>query len=207
MNTENCWAEAQPLQMMESEKPNAELVWKQFEDELVPRLRFTVTDRAVYSHLVRHSRLEGKRQLHFSLAWLARGTRLCDGAVRPAVGRLIDHGALRLVERSKSGHVVEVLLPDEIPAAGQLRRAVPRPRRAASGVRAQFLPQPGVLLPGVQFEERSVSCRGLSPSAVPRGPLDRQGINRPARSARGKRAASRPRSPFQRGERRCVSLR
>ncbi len=102
---------------MNTEKPNAELVWKQFEDVLVPRLRQTVTDRAVYSHLVRHSRLEGKRQLHFSLAWLARGTRLCDGAVRPAVGRLIDHGALRLVERSKAGHVIEVLLPEEIAAA------------------------------------------------------------------------------------------
>lgn len=112
---------------METTKPNAELVWKQLEDQVVPRLRLTVTDRAVYYHLLRHSRLEGKLQLHFSLQWLARGTRLCDGAVRPAVGRLIDHGALRLLERSKAGHVVEVRLPDEIPAAlpdpGAVRQA------------------------------------------------------------------------------------
>jgi hypothetical protein len=99
---------------MKTKKPNAELVWKQFEDLLVPHMRFSVTDRAVYSHLVRHSRLEGKRRLRFSMVWLANGTRLCDGAARPAVRRLIARGVLRLIERSKAGHLVEVLLPDEI---------------------------------------------------------------------------------------------
>ncbi len=101
---------------MKTKKPNAELVWKQFEDHLVPQLRFSTTDRAVYSYLCRHSRLEGKLRLRFSMAWLARGARVCDGAARPSVRRLLDHGALRLVERTKAGHVVEVRLPDEIPA-------------------------------------------------------------------------------------------
>ena len=99
---------------MKIKKPNAELVYKQIEDLLVPRLRLSSTDRAVYAHLLRHTRLEGKLRLRFSMAWLARGTRLCDGAARPAVRRLIARGALRLVECSKAGHVVEVLLPDEI---------------------------------------------------------------------------------------------
>src|SRR6266849_8861099 len=85
---------------MKTKKPNAELVWKQFEDHLVPQLRLSTTDRAVYSYLVRHSRLEGKLRLRFSMAWLARGARVCDGAARPAVRRLLDHGALRLVERT-----------------------------------------------------------------------------------------------------------
>jgi hypothetical protein len=99
---------------MKIKKPNAELVCKQIEDLLVPRLRLSITDRAVYAHLLRHSRLEGKLRIRFSMAWLARGTRLCDGAARPAVRRLIAHGALRLIECSKAGHLVEVLLPDEI---------------------------------------------------------------------------------------------
>ena len=99
---------------MKIKKPNAELVYKQIEDLLVPRLRLSSTDRAVYAHLLRHTRLEGKLRLRFSMAWLARGTRLCDGAARPAVRRLIARGALRLVECSKAGHLVEVLLPDEI---------------------------------------------------------------------------------------------
>ena len=95
-------------------KPNAELVWKQLEDQLVPRLRLSVIERTVYSHLLRHSRLEGKLRLRFSLMWLARSICLSTGPVRRAVRRLVAHGALRLVQRNKTGHVAEVRLPDEI---------------------------------------------------------------------------------------------
>jgi hypothetical protein len=96
-------------------KPNAERVWKQLEDFLVPRLALCTIDRAVYSHLLRHSRLEGKLRLSFSIAWLARGARISNQPTRLAVRRLISQGALHLVERSKSGHVVEVRLPEEVP--------------------------------------------------------------------------------------------
>jgi hypothetical protein len=99
---------------MKNKMPNVAHVWKQLEDSLVPRLGLNVIDRAVYSYLFRHSRLEGKSRLHFSLTWLARGVRLSPGAARPAVRRLIDRGALRLIKRSKAGHHIEVLLPREI---------------------------------------------------------------------------------------------
>lgn len=89
-------------------------IWKQFEDLLVPRLRLSLVDRAVYLHLVRHSRLEGKARLHFSIFWLARGTLMSTGSARGAVRRLAQIGALRLVERSKAGHVVEMRVPEEI---------------------------------------------------------------------------------------------
>lgn len=102
---------------MKTKIPDALLVWKQFEDHLVPQLRFSTIDRAVYSHLVRHSRLEGKRRLRFSMKWLAKGARVCDGAARPAVRRMVKQGVLRLIKRSRNGHVVEVRLPGEIPAA------------------------------------------------------------------------------------------
>ena len=98
---------------MKNKKPNAERIWKQFEDILVPRLRLSVIDRAAYSHLLRHSRLEGKLRLRFSIPWLARAARLSDNPARNAVRRLVDHGALRLVQRTKAGHVVEVRLPVE----------------------------------------------------------------------------------------------
>ena len=101
---------------MKNKKPNAELVWKQLEDQAVPRLRLSVIDRTVYSHLLRHSRLEGKLRLRFSLMWLGRNIRLSTVPVRKAVRRLVAHGALRLVQRSKAGHVVEVRLPNEIRA-------------------------------------------------------------------------------------------
>src|SRR5229473_2237327 len=110
---------------MKISKTNAVLIWKQIEDVLVPRLGLSVVERAVYSHLLRHSRLEDRLRLRFSILWLARGNRLSAGSVRLAVRRLVAKGALRLVERTKAGHVVEVRLPGEI-------RAV-RPERGAGG--------------------------------------------------------------------------
>jgi len=99
---------------MKAKKPNAELVWKQLEDLLAPRLCLSVIERTVYSHLLRHSRLEGKLRFRFSIRWLARNIRLSTGPVREAVRRLVAQGAMRLVQRSKAGHVVEVRLPEEI---------------------------------------------------------------------------------------------
>ncbi len=100
---------------MKNKKPNAERVWKQLEDQLVPRLPLSTTDRAVYTNLLRHSRLEGRKEFRFSIRGLARHVHVSDGRTRDAVRRLAERGALRLVARSKEGHVVEVRLPEEIP--------------------------------------------------------------------------------------------
>jgi hypothetical protein len=102
---------------MKSKIPNCARVWKQLDDFVVPNLALNAFDRAAYSYLLRHSRLEGQRRLHFSLAWLANGVRVCAATARPVIRRLLERGALRLVERSKAGHLVEVLLPEEIPGA------------------------------------------------------------------------------------------
>ena len=45
---------------MLNKKVNAKLLWIQFEDVLASRLNLTVWDRAVYSHLLRHSLVVGK---------------------------------------------------------------------------------------------------------------------------------------------------
>jgi len=125
---------------MQNKTVNARLVWKQFEDVLVPRLRLSVIDRAVYSYLFRHSHLEGKRQVRFTLLSVALGTRLCLASARASVRRLIELGAFLLVERSKAGHVVEVLLPNEIPAARKDTGAehVARPVGAANPEEIDF---------------------------------------------------------------------
>ena len=107
---------------------DAEAIWKQIEDVVVPQLRLSVIDHVVYSHLVRHSRLEGKRRLRFSILWLARNICLSGCPTREAVRRLAAQGVLRLVERSKAGHVVEVRLPEEI--CGVRAKAI-RAREAA----------------------------------------------------------------------------
>ena len=90
---------------MKSNKPDAAQIWKQLDDLLVPRLRLSITERGVYSHLLRHSHLEGRAVLRFSLPWLARGARVSTNPARRAVRRLIAHGALRLLKRNNAGHV------------------------------------------------------------------------------------------------------
>jgi hypothetical protein len=101
---------------MKNTELNTTLVWKQFVDSLIPGLRLSLTERAVYLHLLRHSHVEGKPQLRFSIRCLARDARLSAWVSRKAVRSLIAKGALRLAERSKAGHFVEVLLPDQIPS-------------------------------------------------------------------------------------------
>jgi len=99
---------------MKTKDIDAVQVWKELEDGLAPRLKLSVLDRAIYSYLFRHSRLEGKLRLRFSILGLAPHVRLTGAPVRESVRRLIDHGVLRLVDRSKLGHVVEVRLPGEV---------------------------------------------------------------------------------------------
>ncbi len=118
MKADKCRAEARPLQMMKSKKPNAEQIWKQMEDQVIPGLLLSLTERTIYSYLLRHSHLEGKRELQFSIAWLARGVRFSNATTRKVVRGLARHGVLRLVERSKRGHAVEVRLPEEIRFSG-----------------------------------------------------------------------------------------
>ena len=99
---------------MNNKKLDAGRLWKQVDDDVVPQLRLCVIDRAVYCYLLRHSHLEGRPQIRFTVAWLANGTRLCVGTTRKSLHSLFDKGALRLVECAKSGHVVHVRLPGEI---------------------------------------------------------------------------------------------
>jgi hypothetical protein len=108
---------------MNNTKVNAAQVWKQFEDLLAPKLNFSRTDRAIYSHLFRHSRLEGKLKFRFSIAWLARGVGLSMKATRGSVRRLVARGVLGLVERNcRSQHVVRVRLPMEIKGVRATRK-------------------------------------------------------------------------------------
>jgi len=101
---------------MQNKKLNVKLLWMKFEDVLAPRLGLTVWDRAVYSYLLRHSLVVGKLRLHFAVLSVARYLRLSNGPVRQAVRRLDELGALRLLERSKTGHLVEMRLPEQIRA-------------------------------------------------------------------------------------------
>jgi 5-methylcytosine-specific restriction endonuclease McrA len=130
-------------------KPNAALVWKQMEDLLAPQLNFSLADRVIYSHLFRHSRLEGKLQFQFSISWLARGVGLSSKFTRDTVRRLIARGVLYLVERNcRVQHVVRVRLPLEVKGVRDAKIAAHRPAPAPHVVinieEADFLEKQGL---------------------------------------------------------------
>lgn len=108
---------------MKAKKLDGVEVWKEL-DALAPKLGLTVIDRTVYLHLLRLTHVEGKRRLRFSILGIAPHLGLSGGPVRESVRRLKDKGALRLIERSNIGHLVEVRLPGEVRA--------PRTKRASS---------------------------------------------------------------------------
>ncbi len=101
---------------MKPKKLNPKHLWMQFEDVLAPRLGLSVKERAVYSYLLRHSLVVGKLRLQFAVMALARTLGLSIGAARQAVRRLDELGALRVLKRSKSGHLAEMRLPEKIRA-------------------------------------------------------------------------------------------
>ena len=75
---------------MKPKRINAVQVCKEFEDVLAPRRKLSVLDRAVYSHLLRHSFLEGKLRLRFSIVWLANNLGITSRRARQSVRRLVD---------------------------------------------------------------------------------------------------------------------
>jgi 5-methylcytosine-specific restriction endonuclease McrA len=117
----------------EQKEIDAKSLWRQVEDVVVPRLRLGVIDHVVYMHLLRHSHLEGKRRLHFSIPWLAQNINLSTCPTREAVRRLAACGVLRLVERSKQGHVAEVRLPEEVRGVRAAAAARAREARRKAG--------------------------------------------------------------------------
>ena len=98
-------------------------LWIEFEDFVAPALGMNVKDRAVYSYLLRHSLVLGKLRVQFAVTSLARILGLSQGLTRRTVRRLEEQGALRVVERSKYGHLAEVALPEMIRAAGSGKTA------------------------------------------------------------------------------------
>ena len=144
---------------MNNKKLDAVQVWKQMEDLLAPQLNFSLADRVIYSHLFRHSRLEGKLQLQFSISWLARGVGLSSKFTRDTVRRLIARGVLQLVEcNCRSQHVVRLRLPLEVKGVCAEKIAGHRPGGPAGPALA-----PGVVIniEEADFLEKQVLRRAL----------------------------------------------
>src|SRR6266478_4075004 len=116
---------------MLNKKLNPKLLWMQFENVLAPRLGLTVKESAVYCYLLRHSLVVGKLRLQFAVMALTRTLGLSIGSARQAVRRLDELGALRVLERGKTGHLAEMRLPEKIRAIRQGRNGAAGATRAA----------------------------------------------------------------------------
>lgn len=73
-----------------------------------------VWERAVYYHLLRHTRVEGKDTVVCGISSLAQTVGLSESRVREAVRSLESKGAIKIETRSRHGHALRVLLPEEI---------------------------------------------------------------------------------------------
>lgn len=96
-------------------------LWKDIEDYLVHALHLTPYERSLYYHLLRHSRLLGRRELRISTAVLCHQVGFCWSSTRYFLHNLVRKGCLRILKRGTFGYQMEVLVPDEIP--GWLRPA------------------------------------------------------------------------------------
>ena len=89
-------------------------VIEQCEDHLFRRLKVSVRERALYYYLLRHTRLVGRNQHTFPLSSLAKAVGVSESTARGDIRNLGKRGCIQIDERSKSGHLVRVLLPSEI---------------------------------------------------------------------------------------------
>ena len=91
-----------------------ERVAKEIEDHLFPRLHLTTRQRALYYHLLRHTRLLGAESAVFALSPLATALDIAESTAREDLRDLHAKGCIRIEERSRVGHFVRVMLPREL---------------------------------------------------------------------------------------------
>jgi 5-methylcytosine-specific restriction endonuclease McrA len=95
-------------------KINLATIWRQMEDVLFPALRLSTHERALYVHLLRHSRLDGRRTMRTSKTRLSRGLGVCPKTVRHYLRSLARTPCVEILERGEQGFLLEVRLPAEI---------------------------------------------------------------------------------------------
>lgn len=93
---------------------DAALIMKQCEDHLFPALKLSVRERVLYYHLLRHTHFEGKPVALVAILPLASAIGVAESSVREDIRSLNECGCIKIEDRSRNGHLVRVLLPEEI---------------------------------------------------------------------------------------------
>ena len=84
------------------------------EDHFFRALGLSVHEQVIYYHLLRHTHLEGRSSVVLPLASLVSGVGLSETKVREAIRSLDQRGCVRIEDRSRIGHAISVLLPEQV---------------------------------------------------------------------------------------------
>jgi len=87
---------------------------KNIEDHLFRHFQMDIWDRAIYYHVLRETRLEQRSEHLFAIKGMADVLGLGHTKVRDVVRALDAKGCLKIVDRSRNGHLLRVVLPSEI---------------------------------------------------------------------------------------------
>lgn len=100
-------------------------VLMEIEDHLMPRL--DVYQKAIYYHLFRHTRAMGEEMGTFAPRPIAQAIGISESAARERIRMMQDKGFIEIRDRNRSGHVLRVKLPSEIPGLLATPTAQPEP--------------------------------------------------------------------------------
>lgn len=106
-------------------EPTWDQIYADIEDLLAPQLELDTWERALYHHLLRHTRLKGLASGLFAVGPLSKVLPLSDFKVREVIRSLHAKGCLRIEDRSRNGHLIYVLLPAEIQGLSRPSSAAP----------------------------------------------------------------------------------
>jgi hypothetical protein len=114
-------------------------LYRDVEDHLVVCLRLSMAERVLYYHLLRHSLLEGQPFAKVSKRRLCRGLGCAFMTVHRHLRLLEQKGCLRVHERGRSGHTIEVLIPQHILSRRADAQSAPRDLAALDCFRSDSL--------------------------------------------------------------------
>jgi len=88
--------------------------FRNIENYLFPKMECDPWERAMYYHLLVHTRLSNKEKKLFGVISLEGATKMSRFKVRETIRSMDQKGCIQILERNRNGHMIKVLLPSEI---------------------------------------------------------------------------------------------
>jgi len=87
---------------------------RNIEIHLFPKMECDPWERAMYYHLLAHTRISNREQHLFGVIALEEATKMSRYKVRETIRSMDQKGCIQIVERNRNGHMIKVLFPSEI---------------------------------------------------------------------------------------------